>query len=60
MCDHRGAAGEDVRLRVEGVVSDLHAAHAQYHKDCYTAFILNRDVTHATEQEDPRFDKLID
>ena len=31
-CDQRGdVQADDVRLRVQGAVSDLHAADAQYH-----------------------------
>ena len=38
-CDARGDPwGEEMRIRLEGCVSDLHAAGARYHKDCYSAF----------------------
>lgn len=45
ICDERGddvAAG--VRIRINGTVSDLHAADAQYHYDCYITFIGKRNI----------------
>ena len=35
---------DDVRLRVQGAVSDLHAADAQYHLDCYNAFMSPKSI----------------
>ena len=44
-CDLRNDDwGQQVRLRVEGAVSDLHAADAQYHKDCMSSFRGPRNV----------------
>lgn len=38
-CDMRNdERAQQVRIRVEGAVSDLHAAHAQYYKDCIVHF----------------------
>ena len=38
-CDQRGDEwAHQVRLRIQGAVSDLHAADAQYHKDCMAKF----------------------
>ena len=33
---------QDVRLRIDGAVSDLHAAEARYHKYCMATFFNNR------------------
>ena len=45
MCGHRNdLQADDVRLRVQGTVSDLHAADAQYHLDCYSAFMSPRSI----------------
>ena len=45
ICDDRKDkwAGE-VRVRIQGAVSDLHAADAQYNLDCRTTFITERAV----------------
>ena len=40
VCDQRNdEQAHQVRLRVQGAVSDLHAADAQYHKDCEAIFM---------------------
>ena len=40
ICDSRGDnSARDVRLRVDGAVSDLHAADGRYHYNCRTAFM---------------------
>ena len=45
MCGHRNdLQADEVRLRVQGAVSDLHAADAQYHVDCYNAFMSPRSI----------------
>lgn len=45
VCDQRNdLPADDVRLRVQGAVSDLHAADAQYHLDCYNAFMSPRAI----------------
>ena len=42
--------GELVRIRVEGAISDLHAADARYHVDCKASFLSSRNVTCAAEK----------
>lgn len=39
-----------VRLRIQGAVSDLHAADTQYHHDCYTAFTARRNISFASSK----------
>jgi len=39
---------EDVRLRVEGSISDLHAAEARYHVDCRARFMTTKHVKAAS------------
>ena len=39
---------ECVRVRIEGAVSDLHAADARYHVDCKSNFMSQRSVTSAS------------
>ncbi len=40
-CDERNDDwASEVRIRVEGALSDLHAAEARYHKDCMVAAAL--------------------
>lgn len=45
-----------VRIRVEGAVSDLHAADARYHVDCKVSFMSERSIraaaSHPKTQED--------
>ena len=44
-CDKRdGLQADEVRRRVQGAVSDLHAADGQYHLDCYNTFMAPRAV----------------
>ena len=40
--DHDDDWGNEVRVRVEGAISDLHAAEARYHRDCMSRFFANR------------------
>lgn len=49
--------GQLVRLRLEGAVSDLHAADAQYHKDCMDAFRGNRNIHYSKSKEDDLTEK---
>ena len=35
----------EVRVRIEEAISDLHAAEARYHVDCYSRFVSNRFLT---------------
>lgn len=45
ICDQRGdIQSEEVRIRVNGAISALHAADAQYHKVCYSKFVSERNV----------------
>ncbi|CAH3187555.1 unnamed protein product, partial [Porites lobata] len=46
-------AGE-VRTRVEGALSDLHAADARYHVNCMTCFMAPRSVAAAKYREPKR------
>lgn len=47
-CDERNDKwASEVRLRVAGAVSDLHAADARYHVDCRTRFTSQRSVSAA-------------
>lgn len=53
------AWADEVRSRVLGSVSDLHASDARYHKDCMSRFFSNRNIpkmqpddTHCTQEED--------
>ena len=51
-CDLRNDDwGQQVRLRIEGTVSDLHAADTQYHKDCMSSFRGPRNVKSSAAQE---------
>ena len=67
-CDERGdAQAHEVRIRVLGAPSDLHAADGQYHKDCYLLFMPKRNVQSAcskmvdqTEDMDASFQDLIE
>jgi hypothetical protein len=44
-CDQRNdQLSSDVRVRVSGAQADLHAADAQYHKDCHARFFSARNV----------------
>ncbi|KAG0727209.1 hypothetical protein GWK47_035120 [Chionoecetes opilio] len=58
-CEERGdKLSADVRIRVLGARSDLHAADAQYHRDCIARFFSDRNVkaaqTKAMSQDDQR------
>ena len=39
--------GRQVRIRVEGAVSDLHAADGQYHKECMSLFRGPRNIKYS-------------
>ena len=50
LCDKRkDSLGEDVRTRLLGACSDLHAADGQYHKDCYDNFLVHQFLTHSRD-----------
>lgn len=45
-CDARNDSwANEIRVRIQGAVSDLHAAEARYHRDCMSRFLSNRNVT---------------
>ena len=54
-----------VRLRIQGAVSDLSAADAHYHKDCLTRFTSERNIKssicnkHETLQADDAFEFVV-
>lgn len=56
---------EKVRLRIHGIVGDLHAAEARYHTDCRANFMSLHHVTLAAtktdkpEQDDPAMEYVI-
>ena len=68
VCDQRNdEEAQQVRLRVQGAVSDLHAADAQYHKDCEAIFMSPRNIQAAKSKTRPVphnvdkvFEKLVD
>ena len=35
---------DDVKLRIQGTIGDLHAAEARYHRDCMCRFFANRNT----------------
>ena len=39
-----------VRVRIQGAISDLHAADARYHKDCKDSFMGPRNVVYAQKK----------
>ena len=48
-CDHhKDHQADEVRIRLSVAVSDLRAADAQYHLDCYKTFMSKNDVNAAT------------
>ena len=48
--------GGEVRLRIQGAESDLHAADARYHADCRSKFIGKRNANAATSTSIPSRD----
>ena len=51
VCDSRhDEVSEIVKLRLLGVVSDLHAADARYHDECRKRFMSSRSVTSAARR----------
>ena len=63
-CDARNDEwAQQVLIRVEGAVSDLHAADAQYHKDCMSTFRGPRNIHFASHKpvqvEDEAFNGVI-
>ena len=41
---HNDEIAHQVRIRIEGAVSDLHAADAQYHVDCMANFMSPKTI----------------
>ena len=54
-----------VRVRVEGALSDLHAADVRYHVNCMASFMSPKSISAAKnaskedENTDPAFDEVI-
>ena len=71
VCNHRNdAQARDVRIRIQGAISYLHAADAIYHKECYALFIASRSISAAVNKSscssnesgvsDPAFQMVVD
>lgn len=68
VCDHRGdSVADGMHLPLNAAITDLHAADAQYHLDCYTTFASRRNITalgslEGKEQEpsDIAFKQIVD
>ncbi|KAK3874873.1 hypothetical protein Pcinc_020193 [Petrolisthes cinctipes] len=66
-CDERNDdLANEVQVRLSGEVTDLHAADAQYHNDCYKRFMSHKNIEAAVRtkssvflQDDPALDALI-
>jgi hypothetical protein len=48
---------KQVQIRIQGAVSDLHAADARYHVDCRLAFMSPCSVERSTNQQNPEITK---
>lgn len=68
-CTERGdKQAEEVRIRVQSAVSDLHAADAQYHDDCQKRFMSRRNIDFIKRKkidksntiDEPNFNNVID
>ena len=61
-CEERNDEwGDEVYLRIQGALSDLHAADAQYHRDCLQKFKSNATQPQLEDdREDPAFTKVVD
>lgn len=58
-CDERNDKwASEVRLRVAGAVSDLHAADARYHVDCRTRFTSQRSVSAAVNVNQTKLEEV--
>ena len=52
VCSQRGdAQAKEVQLRLEGAVSDLHAAEARYHEDCRIKFMAPGSVKNEMKKQ---------
>lgn len=48
--ERRDTQSAEVRVRVSGAVSDLHAADGRYHADCKLDFLSHKSIKHAQEK----------
>ena len=61
VCDQRNdELAHQVYIRVQGAVSDLHAADAQYHKDCHDSFMGQRNIQSAKNKQDVQSNACVD
>lgn len=65
-CDQRGdEQASNIRLRIQGCLSDLHAADAIYHSSCHSKFMSERNINAAkrksvsNEDSDEAFEELV-
>ncbi len=55
VCDLRNDEwASRVKIRIQGAVSDLHAADARYHEDCKSSFMAPRSVRAAASSTKPK------
>ena len=66
VCKSRGdAAADQVCARLQGCISDLHAADAIYHKDCSSSFMAPKSIKTAishgafASESDPAFNMVV-
>ncbi|CAH1785436.1 unnamed protein product [Owenia fusiformis] len=60
ICHERGdELARQVRTRVEGAVSDLHAVEARYHLDCYKKFINKKNIDHLKSEKTDETDQAL-
>ena len=51
VCNHRNdGQANDIRIRIHGAISDLHAADVIHHKGCYTLFIASCSLSAAVNK----------
>ena len=51
---HQDELSESVRVRLQGAASDLHAADARYHVQCYKSFTSTQNVESASNSRSCR------
>ena len=49
-----GDWAQEVQLRLQGAVSDLHAVEARYHRDCMSVFLSNRKLSEDSDSADAK------
>ena len=67
VCNQRGdTQADEVRIRIQGAISDLHAADAVYHKTCHFRFMSPRNISvtqrkslSQKEEPDKAFDTIV-